>query len=734
MKHNRLNKLWVLALTLILAITLPGFIAAMDLGAQLGDLQTKLVGLKGKLGQLKGGLEKLKDALDGKAPSGGGSGLTINSGLGVLDWVQVTDVEALKKLIVVEAGSDPSVGGVVKTIKTALSTLQIILSQPNNNDAEKSIVNELNNIEKNKEKAAQFLPIFLKKLTIKKTYLENLENQLKDKKNPMVKIEKPTQSSLAKLKDDIVRLNKADLEQIYNDLNDELFKLNTATNMDKPTIREAALKKIEELSNKLVSEDPRTLQRQLEKLNNTSLSELQKELLKKYYDAATFLDNNVSHADKLKSYKKTFSAIIQITDVLSQKIEADTASSETKTVAEIISEILTTLGKDTTLINTDNVTDLATLFAITPAQIKDDTERANAVYAVFEKLIDNTQSADKGDSKINLAKTIVRLNLDIFIQFKNGSLGDFPLYPSIDQAKFDKAFNDKIKTVGIDWYNKFKTKVDTTIGKINPATSPTAGSKIKTVLMLVTDGMPSDYKTATGSEKKAWLGRSEKPLQALYVGLSEAEKENRAVALRGLIGTFSAANIINDAKTLCDNMAGIDKLTADEKTSLRDKIILLTTKADLDKINKALERGNLSVILKRLGATNDQITDRGLALPSEKPPSGPKKSPGSTDATDTKTSEVSDVETAKTKIRDIIIAKLPTPPPPPPPPGSPWDVSSWKELDDTEIQTIIDNRSVITSKPPIHPALKPVMEKQKAKFSGKGADGLAVLTALGITP
>lgn len=76
MNQNYLNalqkKLSVLVLTLILTVTLPGLVLAMDLGAQLGGLQTKLVGLKGKLGQLKGGLENLKNALDGKAPEGGG--------------------------------------------------------------------------------------------------------------------------------------------------------------------------------------------------------------------------------------------------------------------------------------------------------------------------------------------------------------------------------------------------------------------------------------------------------------------------------------------------------------------------------------------------------------------------------------------------------------------------------------------------------------------------------------
>lgn len=70
MNQNYLNalqkKLSVLVLTLILTATLPGLVLAMDLGAQLGGLQTKLVGLKGKLGQLKGGLEDLKGRLDGK--------------------------------------------------------------------------------------------------------------------------------------------------------------------------------------------------------------------------------------------------------------------------------------------------------------------------------------------------------------------------------------------------------------------------------------------------------------------------------------------------------------------------------------------------------------------------------------------------------------------------------------------------------------------------------------------
>jgi hypothetical protein len=708
MKHNRLNalhqKLWVLALTLILAITLPGFVAAMDLGGQLGDLQSKLVGLKGKLGQLKGGLEKLKDALDGKAPSGGGSGLTVNSGLGALDWVQVLDVESLKKAIVAPPGAIVQIQGAVIPTQRAITALTNLLSSPDSKTAETSILAELDLTKIMQDNAILELPRFEKNLKIVELLLPIKQN-LDAKKDPLSKIDIPTKRKLESLQSQLTDpTHYAALETLLSDIND----------IPK---RKKASDYIQKLIDTLVGQNPNMEKNRLKKFAETPLLKLQQDELEKYVNNSKKLYDDINFS-ALNTYKKTFLTIIAISEALSQKIGANATGDDKETPDTIKNSILNKLkDQKLTEIKTDNVDDLASFFTITLAQIKDPLSREQTGKAVFDEFIDSRITKDKALSRENLAQAIVRLNLDLFIKFEN-----FPDQPSQNKAKFNAAFDSKLSTANVEWYDYFKQKIDSTIASINPA----LGSKLKNVQSWVTDG--------NSTSKIPWKGRSEKPLQALHVGLSEAEKENRAVALRGLIGTFSAANIINDAKTLCDNMAGIDKLTADEKTSLRDKIILLTTKADLDKINKPLERGNLSVILKRLGATNEQITDRGLALPSEKPPSGPKKSSGSTDATDTKTSEVSDVETAKTKIRDIIIAKLPTPPPPPPPPGSPWDVSSWKELDDTEIQTIIDNRSVITSKPPIHPALKPVMEKQKAKFSGKGADGLAVLTALGITP
>ncbi len=153
-----------------------------------------------------------------------------------------------------------------------------------------------------------------------------------------------------------------------------------------------------------------------------------------------------------------------------------------------------------------------------------------------------------------------------------------------------------------------------------------------------------------------------------------------------------------------------------------------TTKADFDKIKTALIRGNLSGILKRLGATNEQITDRGLALPSEKPPSGPKKSPGSGDSTGGSGTAINDVTAAKATLDGIISSKRPAGPPPPPP----LNISTWAILTNDEIETVIANQNGITK--PINGALKALVERQKAEFSAKGADGLAVLTALGITP
>ncbi|GEM_PF-3970112 len=80
----------------------------------------------------------------------------------------------------------------------------------------------------------------------------------------------------------------------------------------------------------------------------------------------------------------------------------------------------------------------------------------------------------------------------------------------------------------------------------------------------------------------------------------------------------------------------------------------------------------------------------------------------------------------------IAIVRLKQPPGPPPPPGSPWDVSLWPTLTNNEIQGIISNRSGITK--PINQGLKALVDRQKAEFAAQGADGLEVLTKLGLTP
>ena len=197
MKQSRLNflqkKLSVLLIALFLT-AFPGFIAAMNLGTQLGNLQTKLVGLKGKLGQLKGSLETLKGGLDGSG------GLTVNSGLGVLPWVQVPNVSELNDLI---AKLPPKASIALQTavlpIQKAITGLINILSSPNSTIAEKTIIAELNFIKTKKDSAIQELPRFEENLKIDK-FLDPIYRGLLAKK-PISKLEITETKNLENLKD-----------------------------------------------------------------------------------------------------------------------------------------------------------------------------------------------------------------------------------------------------------------------------------------------------------------------------------------------------------------------------------------------------------------------------------------------------------------------------------------------------------------------------------------------------
>ena len=489
-----------------------------------------------------------------------------------------------------------------------------------------------------------------------------------------------------------------------NDISDDSKRTNASTY-------------IKNLRNILVTQNPNMAKNNLIHVVNTPLPQLQQEELEKYSNSAAKLRDDTNFP-ALVDYKKTFETIINISETLTKKIGSGATGDGTETPDAIKKKMIDKL-KDTKLeIKTDNIEDLASLFIITPAQIKDPSDREKTAKAVFDGFIDSQIIKDKdgnivkqkqADSRQYLAKVIVRLNLDIFIKFENFKK---KTRASQNKAKFNEKFDSKIGTLNVNWYGYFKEKVDTAIASINPT-----GKTLKNVYSWVKDL------------------RKNKPTQTSHMGLSEDVKEQRANVLRGLINTFTAANIIIDAKTLSENMAGIDKLKADEKTNLKAKILTSTTKIDFDKIKTALTRGNLSTILKRLGVTDEEITGRGLVPPLEKQ-TGPKKtsSGAGSSAGDPAGggTGASDTATAQASLQAVINSKKPAtvgPPPPPPLPGAHVNLTDWTDLTSAEIDIVIANRNGI---PKSFPILKALVTRQKNDFLAKGDDGKDVLEKLGI--
>lgn len=494
MNQNYLNalqkQLSVLVLTLILTATLPGLVLAMDLGAQLGGLQTKLVGLKGKLGQLKGGLENLKDVLDGKPPKVSGSGgITISSGLGVLDWVQVADVDTLKKSIMVPIGLKAEQEAAVKRqanmITTALNYLYDILNSANSEDAVKGIKDNITKLEKEKNDAPENLKKFLALEAIHNKLME-LKGKLTQKK-PIKKIDFMEKETLKSIKEKILNLQ----EQL---LTDQYTELETALNdISKASKIKLATELIGKLSENLVTNNPRGEKEFLVNLTQKTLSELKEAELNKHKAAAKVLFDDSSHST-LDPYKQTFKSIITMADKLIEELSPDSGAGGGGK-QNIESRIANALAH--TEIKSADAREFASIFAMSLAELTVEERKRIIEEQLIRFLNLNIVKGHKDfiteENRKKLANIITRLNLDLLIHLD--TLDPLP-NEAEKKANFNTALNQKSNTNN-EWYaffqttiNKYIIQVNTSIDTFNKITKQAGLQTIKTKVKELRDEKP----------------------------------------------------------------------------------------------------------------------------------------------------------------------------------------------------------------------------------------------------